>query len=306
MEYLFGALVSLGLGLLLLDWFRPPQQAEQSASSKLMNLADKRLSVDEQLLARGRRERLLKPLMQSLVSTIENRVLPTGSRDSVERKLAQAGKRHWAPGDFLGATILCAILTSVLVTYLTLQRMPVLTPLGFLGGLYIGYRLPLLVLSSSIKKRRKQMKLSLPDAIDLLSICIDAGLSFDQALRRTTDKLRGPLGEEFEFTLREIKSGFTRRDAMENLSRRAGVEDVQQFINAVMQAEEMGVTIKETMLEQAKIMREKRRQYAQAEAHKAPIKMTFPMVLFYIPALLLIVLGPAIIQAGQMFGMIPK
>jgi tight adherence protein C len=165
-----------------------------------------------------------------------------------------------------------------------------------------GYILPQFVLSKKAAKRQEDILIALPYSIDILSISVEAGMGFDAAVGYTMRKIKGPLAEEFSKTLNEIRLGKPRLEALEDLGNRAGVEDLKTFITAVVHASRLGGSITNTLRIQADSIRLRRRQRAQEQAMKAPIKIVFPLVLFIFPALFVVLLGPALIGIFQQLG----
>src|SRR5882724_11243588 len=159
-----------------------------------------------------------------------------------------------------------------------------------------GYILPQFVLSRKIKTRQDLILTNLPYSIDILSISVEAGMGFDAAVGYTMRKIKGPLAEEFSKTLNEIRLGKPRLEALEDLGNRTGVDDLKTFITAVVHASRLGGSITNTLRIQADSIRTRRRQRAQEQAMKAPIKIVFPLVLFIFPALFVVLLGPAIVN----------
>ncbi len=159
----------------------------------------------------------------------------------------------------------------------------------------IGFMAPEFWLGGRIKKRQKAVLLSIPDALDLLTISVRAGLGFDGALAKVVEKLKGPLTEEFRRALAEIRVGKARRDALRDIVPRTEVPALTNFIGAVIQAEQLGVSISKVLQVQSEQLRIERRQRAEEMAAKAPIKMLFPLVGCIFPSLFIIILGPAII-----------
>lgn len=164
-----------------------------------------------------------------------------------------------------------------------------------------GYMLPQFFLSKFIQKRQEAILLAQPYALDLLSITVEAGLGFDASLAYALQKMTGPLSEEFAKSLNEIRLGKPRLEALQDLGNRTGVEDLKIFITAVVHASRLGSSITNTLRIQADSLRVRRRQQVQERAMKAPVKMTFPLVLFIFPALLLVVLGPAMVRLPDLF-----
>ena len=165
----------------------------------------------------------------------------------------------------------------------------------------IGFYLPFWIVNSRAGQRQHAIVKSLPDAFDLITTCVEAGLGLDAALSRVAEKVQGPFAQELSRSLRDIALGKSRRDALKELGDRTAVPDLIQFTNAVIQAEAMGSSIGTVLRVQADQLRVKRRQRAEEAAYKAPVKMLFPLVLFIFPTLFIVILGPAGITISQGF-----
>jgi tight adherence protein C len=163
------------------------------------------------------------------------------------------------------------------------------------GGLLIGFILPILWLRSKIRSRQTEIIKSLPDALDLLTIAVEAGMGFDGAMQKLGDKWDNELSKGFNKVVQEMRLGIPRRDALKNMDKTMQVPDVTTFVAAIIQAEQLGVSMAKVLRVQSIQMRIKRRQRAQEMANKAPIKMLFPMVFLIFPALFIILLGPAVL-----------
>src|SRR5580658_5601606 len=171
-----------------------------------------------------------------------------------------------------------------------------------LGGACGGYILPQFVLSKKVSTRQDQILTALPYSIDILSISVEAGMGFDAAVGYTMRKIKGPLAEEFSKTLNEIRLGKPRLEALDDLGNRTGVDDLKTFITAVVHASRLGGSITNTLRIQADSIRTRRRQRAQEQAMKAPIKIVFPLVFFIFPALFIVLLGPALVSVWNQLG----
>ncbi len=158
------------------------------------------------------------------------------------------------------------------------------------------YMFPDYYLKSKISKRQEVIRKSLPNALDLLTISVEAGLGFDQALYKVVNNSKGALGEEFKRTLKEIEIGVARKDALRNLCKRTDVPELNTFIFSIIQADIFGISIGKVLRIQAGEMRIKRKQAAEEKGMKAPVKLIFPTILFLFPALMVIILGPAAIN----------
>lgn len=176
-----------------------------------------------------------------------------------------------------------------------------IAPFILLIAFVIGFFFPILLLSSSAKKRKEQIRRELPDLLDLIYISVEAGLGFDLALKRSTDKMKGILSEEIKRTLSEILKGRDRIEALRSLEKRTGVEELTSFVTAVIQTEQLGSNIANMLRIQSVTMRLRRRQHAEEKAAKMGIKMLFPLIFFIFPALFVVILGPAIINIYENF-----
>jgi len=245
-------------------------------------------------------ERTLRPLAGRLSGTVA-RVTSTSFSERTEKRLALAGN----PGglrvaDWLGikaiGAVIGAILFFLLFAVVNIMTMPfVLGALMSLVGLLLGYTAPEFWLGGRVRKRQHAILLQIPDALDLLTISVRAGLGFDGALGKVVEKLKGPLTDEFRRALAEIRVGKARRDALRDIIPRTEVPALTNFIGAIIQAEQLGVSISKVLQVQSEQLRIERRQRAEEMAAKAPIKMLFPLVGCIFPSLFIVILGPAII-----------
>lgn len=160
----------------------------------------------------------------------------------------------------------------------------------------IGFLLPLISLYAKAEKRKEKIRRALPDLLDLLFVSVEAGLGFDAAFKKTSDKMQGPLSMEVTKTMNEITRGKDRNEALRDLAYRTGVEDVLTFVTAIIQTEKLGSSITNMLRAQSIAMRQMRRQRAEEKAAKIPVKMLFPLVFFMFPSLFVIILGPAVIN----------
>lgn len=166
----------------------------------------------------------------------------------------------------------------------------------------ITYLFPRTFLKQLIQKRHKEIERSLPDVIDLLTVSIEAGLSFDGAMAKLAEKMSGVLVSEFAVVLKEMKMGVSKRDALKSMIERVPVPDLITFVGAIIQADQLGVSIGNVLRIQSNLMRQKRRQRASEQAMKAPIKMLFPMIFFIMPTIFIVLLGPVVFKLIQAFG----
>jgi tight adherence protein C len=249
-------------------------------------------------------ERTLRPLANRLSARV-SRLASTSFSDRTEKRLALAGN----PGDlrvadWLGIKAIGAIIGALLFFFL----FGIVGLLGFpflisfvlaLVGAAFGYTAPEFWLGGRVKKRKKAILMMIPDALDLLTISVRAGLGFDAALGKVVEKLKGPLSDEFRRALAEVRVGKARRDALRDIVARTDVTPLTNFIGAIIQAEQLGVSISKVLQVQSEQLRIERRQRAEEQAAKAPIKMLFPLVGCIFPSLFIVILGPAIILIVQ-------
>ncbi len=245
-------------------------------------------------------ERTLRPLAAQLSGRM-SRVASSSFTERTEKRLALAGN----PGDlrvadWLGIKAIVAIVLAIIFFFLFvvvgLIGLPI--PINFVMvavGALFGYTAPEFWLGGRVKKRQKAILRMIPDTLDLLTISVRAGLGFDAALSKVVEKLKGPLSEEFRRALAEVRVGKARRDALRDIVSRTEVSPLTNFIGAIIQAEQLGVSISKVLQVQSEQLRIERRQRAEEMAAKAPIKMLFPLVGCIFPSLFIVILGPAII-----------
>jgi tight adherence protein C len=254
-------------------------------------------------LARPARERLLKPFYNTALG-LTRRFTPAGARDAIRRKLIMAGSPFgWDPDRVLVAKVAClcgGVVLGLLFMALFSFAWPVRV-LGFLAVGLLGYWLPNIVLTNAVQRRQNEIRSALADSIDLLTICVEAGLGFDAALAHVSKNTDGPLADEFYRTLQEVQLGRSRNEAMRNLADRSNVPELRAFVLAMVQADIFGVSVANVLRIQAKDMRVKRRQLAEERAMKVPIKVLFPVLFCIFPALFVVILGPAIMRIADVF-----
>ncbi|HYM15443.1 MAG TPA: type II secretion system F family protein [Dehalococcoidia bacterium] len=241
-------------------------------------------------------ERVLQPLLHGATAAL-GRLLPRSMLSGVEKQLLVAGEPMTMSG-FLTMVLVATGASTLLGVLLVFVSGAAIGPMqiGIVGvvGL-IGFILPFYIVRSRAKQRQTAIIRSLPDAFDLITTCVEAGLGLDAALARVAEKVPGPFAQELTRALRDVALGKARRDALKELGERTGVPDLIQFTNAVIQAEAMGSSVGTVLRVQAEQLRVRRRQRAEEQAYKAPVKMLFPLVLCIFPTLFIVILGPAII-----------
>jgi tight adherence protein C len=272
---------------------RPPKDAVQA---RLEQLVVQPKTLEEFELQQPFFDRVLHPIIKRL-SKMGRSGDQGGMIARQDAKLEKAGYPGGLRGaDWMGVKILGAIVTAIALFFLGLLMGGFTMGLLFgVVGLAVGFVLPEFWLGRKSRKRSMDMILQLPDALDLLTISVEAGLGFDAALAKVVEKMEGPLVDEFRQALAEIRMGRTRRDALRDVVARADAQPVANFIGAIVQAEQLGVPIAKVLQIQSQQLRIERRQRAEEAAAKAPVKMLFPMVGCIFPTIFIVILGPAIV-----------
>ncbi len=254
-------------------------------------------SLEEVELSISFKERVLVPIMKGLARIVV-RFTPQKQLEATRRKLEIAGMNA-DPSAFFLQRIVFTILLGVggAIFGFVIQKQPFLNAMLYaVGGAAIGYALPMSQVNSKIKKRQNEIIKALPDALDLLVICVEAGLGFDMAMGKVYEKWDNQLSLAFGRVLREIQLGKLRREALRDMAARMDVPDVNSFTAAIIQADQLGVSMSTILRVQSDQMRTKRRQRAQEKAQQAPVKMMIPMVLLIFPSIWIVLLGPAVLQ----------
>ncbi len=248
-------------------------------------------------------ERVISPVFRNAGETL-GRLAPVEIRATMEKKITYAGtpwKMTFNTLVFL--QLMLALLFSgvafIFTRMVSLQGSSIILMLILTAG--AGMLLPVSVINSMAAKRQKEIQKSLPDMLDLLLVSVEAGLGFDMALKRVAEKMPGELSRELTRALEEIRVGKTRAEALRGVVARTGVSDINSFVTAIIQAEQLGSNIARSLDVMAAQMRQKRRQRAEEAAMKAPVKMLFPLVFFIFPALLVVLLGPAALKIIEAF-----
>ncbi|NJN15347.1 MAG: type II secretion system F family protein [Oscillochloris sp.] len=296
-----GLIVVVGVALMVFALSRMRQP--NAIGERLNQFTERSMTLEELELQLPFRDRVLLPITKSLLATL-GKYGPKQSAERLKTNLQQAGNPgNITPSMFVGLRVVLALLLGVIVTLVTFRTMDLSQALMYSAiGFVLGYMLPVIWLGRQITARKKAILKALPDALDLLCICVEAGLAFDLALQRVTDKWDDELAREFKKVLSDIRLGRTRREALKDLGVRTGVEDVQTFCAAIIQADQLGVSMSKILRLQADQMRVRRRQRAEEAAQQAPIKMLFPMVFLIFPALFVVILGPAVPRIMSSFG----
>jgi tight adherence protein C len=276
---------------------RKPGDSLQSRLAEY-SLREQPATLEEIELSLPFSERILAPIIRKAAEFMV-RFTPARTMESTRRKLDLAGNpNNMTASYFFGmrlvATIGLGILIFILLT-VTKAEIGLRLLMTFVFAA-LGFFLPVLWLGGKINKRKDVIIKALPDALDLLTICVEAGLGFDQAMQRVTEKWDNELSHSFARALQEIRLGKTRRESLRDMSNRIDVSDMTSFIAAVIQSEQLGVSMSKVLRIQSDQMRQRRRQRAEEKARQAPVKMLFPLVFLIFPSIFIVLLGPAVLQ----------
>jgi tight adherence protein C len=256
-------------------------------------------SLEEIELSQPFSERVLIPVIRR-VGEISARFTPQKAIQDTTKKMELAGN-PWPidAATFLAVRFILAVVIGGFVAAMILLSSPGKASdnaLYIAGAAFAGYFLPQLMLSSKITARQKEIRKAMPDALDLLTICVEAGLGFDAAMAKVSEKWDNQLSLAFARTIREVQLGKVRRDALRDMADRLGIPEMTSFVAALIQSEQLGVSMAKILRIQSDQMRMKRRQRAEEEAHKAPVKMVIPMAFLMFPTIMIIILTPAALQ----------
>ncbi|MBC8099549.1 MAG: type II secretion system F family protein [Armatimonadetes bacterium] len=276
---------------------------------RLAQYGDRELpdSLQEVELQLSFRDRIIIPIVKQ-IAAITVRFTPQKQLESTRKQLEQAGSTN-DPGTFFATRILLLVVGFFLGAYLFLGPPRILVGQdnvkavgATMAAAALGFYFPSISINSRIKKRQENIIRALPDALDLLVICVEAGLGFDMAMGKVYEKWDNELALAFGRVLREIQLGKLRREALRDMSERMDVPDVNAFTAAIIQADQLGVSMSKILRVQSDQMRVKRRQRAQEKAQQAPVKMMIPMVLLIFPSIWIVLLGPAVLQVMALAG----
>ncbi len=253
------------------------------------------MTLEEIELSQRFYERIVLPFFNR-VGKIASRFTPQATLENARKRLEMAGNpMQMDPAFFLAMRFVLAIVFGgLLFAVFAITRRSWLQGLG-LSTLFlvIGFMFPDLWLGGRVRSRQRAIFRAMPDSLDLLTICVEAGLGFDAAMSKVHEKWDNVLALEFGRVIQEIRLGKLRRDALRDMADRLGVAEMTSFVAAVIQSEQLGVSMAKVLRIQSDQMRVRRRQMAEEEAHRAPIKMIFPIGLLIFPSILILLLGPA-------------
>jgi tight adherence protein C len=255
-------------------------------------------SLEEIELSQPFMDRVVYPVARKL-GELALRFTPQAALENTAVKLERAGSpRGLEPTSFFATRLILGSFFGIAL-FIVFVVAPSQSPFSLRNllitslFLILGFYFPEMVISSRINRRQNSIRKSMPDALDLLTICVEAGLGFDAAMKKVNEKWDNELSLAFGRTLQEMQLGKLRRDALRDMSDRMGVAEMQSFVAAIIQSEQLGVSMAKVLRIQADDMRVRRRQRAEEEAQKAPIKMLFPMALLIFPTIMILLLGPA-------------
>jgi tight adherence protein C len=248
------------------------------------------------------RERVLAPATASLAG-LALKLSPRATLESISARLLAAGMgRKITPTAFLAMKAAGGFAGGAFGFVVGASVGGPVAALPFAFGLgLVGFIAPGFIVSARGRKRREDIRAQLPDALDLLAVSVEAGLGFDGAVAKLTEHMDGPLAEEFSLTLGEMRIGESRHDALKKLAERAATPEVASFSRAIIQADQLGISLGRLLRLQASESRLKRQAAAEEKAMKSPIKMLFPTVIFIFPAMFIVILGPAVLNIMELF-----
>src|SRR5574342_782376 len=256
-------------------------------------------SLEEIELSQPFAERVIIPVVNR-IGEFSARFTPQKAIQDTARKLELAGN-PWPidAATFLAIRFILAVLLGGFLVVVVLISPPSKASDNFMyigGATFAGFFLPHLMLTSRITRRQTEIRKAMPDALDLLTICVEAGLGFDAAMSKVSEKWENHLSLGFARAIREVQLGKTRREALRVMAERLGIPEMTSFVAAIIQSEQLGVSMAKVLRIQSDQMRMKRRQHAEEESRKAPIKMIIPMALLIFPSICIVLMTPAVMQ----------
>ena len=295
---IIGVVIFFGAIILIIVGIRSPQGVDP-LEERLAEYAARgeTVSLEEIELSQPFSQRIIIPIAKRMGEFVM-RFTPQNAITSMSKKLEMAGN----PGNLDPAVMFALRFLGIPFGAIFIILDSIAVPGSFMDGkglllglpaAILGFYLPDLILQSRIDRRQKGIRRAMPDGLDLLTICVEAGLGFDAAMSKLYEKWDNEMGRAFGRVVREIQLGKLRREALRDMADRLGVSEMTSFVAAVIQSEQLGVSMAHVLRIQADQMRIRRRQLAEEEAHKAPIKMLLPMALFIFPALCIVLMTPA-------------
>lgn len=298
--------VVVGAAGLVIAGARRGKVEEDPLSARLAEFASRgeMASLEEIEMSQPFVDRVIYPMMVK-IGELSARITPERVRENTAKQLEMAGNPgRLSPTAFLSLNIIIPVVLGgffFLLSRVSSGLSPGVEILINLGLIFLGIFMPQLWLRSLISKRQKSIRKAMPDALDLLTICVEAGLGLDAAMSKINEKWDNELAMAFGRVIREIQLGKIRREALKDMADRVGIPEMTSFVAAIIQSEQLGVSMAKVLRIQSDQMRMKRRQRAEEEAHKAPIKMLLPMGGFIFPTIMIVLLTPAALRLWRTF-----
>jgi tight adherence protein C len=294
---------SVGLAVyLLMDLVTQPARERIGSIRRAATYGKARVPIGSMLDDGTFKERALTPMKTGLARFVL-RITPRASIETVSTKLLNAGlNRRVSPTTYLASKAIIGFL-GFLVGQVFAQASGQASR-GVLLGLAMaltGFMLPDTVLTFRMRARKEVLRAELPDALDLLAVSVEAGMGFDGAISKLTEHMDGPLADEFALALGEMRIGESRQNALTKMMKRVNTPEFSAFVRAIIQADQIGISLGRILKVQAADTRARRQLAAEERAMKAPIKMLFPTVLFIFPAMFIVILGPAFLNLSELF-----
>jgi tight adherence protein C len=281
-----------------------PKRRTATIEDRLSQFAERPRTLEELELEQPFYERVVKPIVAGITRAF-GKLTPSASAEKLRTQLVLAGNPYnMQASEFMGMRLMASLMlggVTLGLSFLTGQAIQSVL-LYTMVMVVAGYILPVFWLGGRVKKRQKVILKTLPDAIDLMTISVEAGLAFDGAMQRVAEKWDNDLSREFARALAEMRVGKLKRDALKEMVARTGVPDLSTFVASIIQADQLGVSIAKVLRVQSEQMRIRRRQRAEEAAHRAPILIMIPLVFLIFPATYIIILGPAVPKVLTAFG----
>lgn len=298
--WIASAAVAAGLFLVFYASVKPAVAGGTGlADDEPVELDEFRAKLDASFLRRA------NGALAGVSEAVVRRLTPSTWHDKLQDRIRLAGLEvSVTPATIYVAKVVGAVMGLALLGLAALVAgVPTLGALGLAGfGLFLGYVAPTVVLDRRARERQDAIRRTLPEALDLMAISVQAGVGLEQAVAVVAERLPGPLGEELKRFLNEVQLGLSRRDALLSLRDRTDCDDLSTFILSLLQADALGIAVGEVLKTQAAEIRAKRRQRARERAAKAPVRLLFPLIFGILPALFVVILGPAGISISRNFG----
>jgi len=300
-----GLIIAVAVTLVIIGIRNPQVQTDRLINDRLDTISQSSEQMDLEKIEMSLPfvDRVILPVARKL-GEFAIKFTPQNWLNSISRRLELAGSpSKLDPSMYLALQFICAVgfgglmilVSTVLMNATSFGEKFLYSILGF----FLGFFLPQIYISTIITRRQKSVRRALPDALDLLTICVEAGLGFDAAMVKVAEKWDSPLSNGFARVIQEIQLGKLRREALKDMAHNIDITEMTSFVAIVIQSEMLGVSMAKVLRIQSDQMRVKRRQMAEEEAHKTPIKMLIPMILLIFPSLLLVLMTPAVLSIMQ-------